>query len=311
MKVDPEKQFVPSQKNMDELVARYGLAFKNFDAATTGIENTTIITDCDEGKLVFRIYRKHKKSDDHIEQEIQFMNFLRSHGVQVPRTLKNDEGDYLTMFFADNVLWQVIAMEFVEGIHPAAYSPALIQNMASLQARLHNISAHFSDSYQSLAVSELKEQQFIKHIAATELENTRLGDFLNRAKEYAVTLADELPRGLCHLDFDKGNILVNKNDEITSILDFDDLANMHYVVDLGYSLWSVWYINGVTAASKYLLLYEQTRELNSEERAFLHSAILFRHYVICALSVLDGEVDDEHVDKYIELENDIKNTSLF
>lgn len=310
MKIDPEKQFLPNQKNLAELAAKYGLKLKSFDIATTGIENTTIIANCDRGRFVFRIYRQSKKSNGHIEQEIKFTTFLKTHDIQVPQIIVNINGDALTVFTANDVLWQGIIMEFVQGMHPANYSHSLIERMATLQATIHNISSDFSDSYLGFVLRELRERHFIKDIPVAELQDTKLVDFLDRAKKYIVTLSDDLSWGLCHLDFDEGNILVDEKDKITAVLDFDDLALAPYVVDLGYSLWSVWYSGELASASEYLLAYEQNRELSGQEKDCLRSVILFRHYVICALNILEGETDDEHVDKYLRLENEMKNHSL-
>ncbi len=310
MKIDPKKQFVPNQKNLAELAAKYGLKLKDFYIATTGIENTTIIANCDEGRFVFRVYRQSKKSDGHIKQEIKFTIFLKAHDIQVPQIIVNIDGDSLTVFTANDVSWQVIVMEFVEGVHPAKYSHSLIERMATLQATIHNISSDFSDSYLGFVLQKLREQHFIKDIPTAELQDTKLVEFLDRAKKYMVTLSDDLPWGLCHLDFDKGNILVDEKDEITVILDFDDLALAPYVVDLGYSLWSVWYSGEVESASEYLLAYEKSRKLSGQEKDCLQSVILFRHYIICAVNILEGETDDEHVDKYLRLENEMRTHSL-
>jgi Ser/Thr protein kinase RdoA (MazF antagonist) len=305
MKIESANQFKANKESLVKIAGTYGLELKDYDIAATGIENTTIIADCAKGKFVFRIYRKLKKTNEHIHQEINFTEFLHSRGIQVPRIITNNKNELLTMFTDDDSAWQIIVMDFIEGSHPAKYTTGLINTMASLQAKIHTVTKDFKSPYEGFVLKELRERQFIKHIATEDLKDNELIQFIDRAKNFHVELADVLPWGLSHLDFDEGNILVNTNDEITAILDFDDLALVPYVVDLGYSMWSIWYNSDAESARNYLKSYQESRELSTQEMNILPSVILFRHYVICAMFVLEGESDNEHIDKYLSLEKEI------
>lgn len=305
MKIDSDNQFVFDKDTLKELAKLYNLELRDYSVAATGIENTTIIADCAEGKFVFRIYRKLKKTNEHIHQEINFTEFLHSRGIQVPRIITNNKNELLTMFTDDDSTWQIIVMDFIEGFHPAKYTAVLINTMASLQARIHTVAKEYASPYVGFVLKELRERQFIKHIASDDLKDNELIQFIDRAKNIHVELTDDLPRELCHLDFDEGNILVNKNDEITAILDFDDLALAPYIVDLGYSMWSVWYNSGVESARNYLESYQNTRQLSDEEKDILQSVILFRHYLVCAMLVLEGETEIKDIEKYLRLEKEI------
>lgn len=93
------------------------------------------------------------------------------------------------------------------------------------------MSASYSDEQGALKpLANLKEYYFIDQIPQEGIDS-RLRAFLQRAKEYEVSLPSELPRGLCHLDYDTGNTLVNKN-VVAAVLDFDDLALAPFVVCL-------------------------------------------------------------------------------
>ncbi len=310
MKIESANQFKVTMESLVTIAEKYDLVLKDFTIAATGIENTTIIADCVEGMFVFRIYRKLKKTNEHIHQEIGFTEFLRSKGIQVPQIVRNNENEYITMVTRDDTTWQIIGMDFIGGKHPAEYTARLINTMAPLQAKIHTVTKEYKSPYEGFVLDELRERQFIKHIATDDLKDNELIKFIDRAKQFCVNFTDDLPRGLCHLDFDEGNILVNKNDEITAILDFDDLAIAPFIVDLGYSLWSVWYNSDAQSARNYLESYQNSRQLTDSEKDTLQSVILFRHYVICAMLVLEGKTAINDIEKYLRLEKEILTENL-
>ncbi len=61
-KLSPENLFVPSQKNVRSILARYNLPLTRFLHATHGIENLTLLVWSQRKKYVLRIYPQKKKS---------------------------------------------------------------------------------------------------------------------------------------------------------------------------------------------------------------------------------------------------------
>ena len=296
MKIDSHKQFQPDKDSVQEILSLYSLTLLNFEVANSGIENTTVIAECAEGQYALRIYRKLKKSDDHVLEEVNYMNFLHDNGFKVPKVIKNNSGVELTKYSTKDADWQVILMEYIEGHHAKRYSPKLIKNLASTQARIHTLGCDYTNRFQGAVLHTLRERYFAKNI---EPRNLEFAAFLKRVQDFEVTLSKELPFGLCHLDYDKHNILVNNDDEITAIIDFDDLALAPYVLDLGYSAWDAFYFGGVDELDSYLYEYQKVRPLSELELSSLKPVLLFRHYVVCTLFAADGKDSDEHIEKYL------------
>lgn len=296
MKIDSHKQFQPSKESVQEILSVYSLTLLSFETANSGIENTTVIVQCAEGKYVLRIYRKLKKSDDHVLEEIGYMNFLQDNGFKVPKVIKNNTGSELTKYSSQDTEWQIMIMEYIEGHHAKVYSPKLIQNLASTQARIHTLGNEYTNRFQGAVLRRLRERYFAKNI---QTDNTEFAEFLKRVQDFEVRLDEKLPFGLCHLDYDKHNILVDDNDEITAIIDFDDLGLAPYVLDLGYSAWDAFYFGGVYELNSYLHEYKKIRPLSELELSSLKSVLIFRHYVVCTLFAADGKDDNEHIEKYL------------
>ena len=113
--------------------------------------------------------------------------------------------------------------------------------------------------------------------------------------------------GYSHFDFDLGNILVDEHDQLSAILDFDDLQYAPLVICLGYTLWSVLYeTNDKNALTSYLTEYQKARTLSTLELEYLPKIMLFRHYVITTLKILNGHVAKADVQKYKALEQSLQ-----
>lgn len=311
MKIDSHRQFQPTNSKVHDILVEYGLTLQDYQLATTGIENITIIANCNEGKYVLRLYRQNKKTDEYIEQEWSFVDFLHENGFPVAQLVTNKDGEVLTKYTDSGISWQVILMKFVDGRHPSTYSPQLIANLASNQAKIHLLAPTYNDSYYGSILRNLREKYFIKQIDFTNLPSKEFGDLLKRAQDYEVNLSSEFEFGLCHLDFDADNVLVDEHDNLTAILDFDDLALAPFVLDLAYTLWDVYHDGGEEKVNQYLTEYQSIRPLSTEERSVLKPIILFRHYVISAIRTLAAEIDQTTATKYLAIEKSLANGGAF
>jgi Ser/Thr protein kinase RdoA (MazF antagonist) len=150
----------------------------------------------------------------------------------------------------------------------------------------------------------LKEEYFIKQINLRRLEDDRLRSFLERASNYTLSLDNALPKGLCHLDYDTDNLLA-KNSSVLAVLDFDDLAIAPFIVCLAYTLWHVYTEKSEDAAWEYLRYYETFRQISDLERGYIKPIMLFRHYVISAVKVLNNHTLESDIEKYLDIEKQL------
>ena len=305
MKLEPEKQFNSDFQSVASLLRNYSLELKTYAAATSGIENTTLIASSDAGKCVVRIYRLGKKSKNEITVELDFMEHLLSGGVKVPRILHNTQGTSITEFEQRGAKWQAIVMDYIAGQHADIYTTKLLIGMAQTQARMHVLSSDYVAPADAAAEDDtLREQFFLPQIDVRTITDGSLRSFLQRATDYCVPLDTSLPRGLCHLDYDKDNIIAN-NDAIAAVLDFDDLAMAPFVVCLGYTLWHVRRYGSKKMAELYIEEYEKIRQLSSLEKSYICKVMLFRHYMISDLKILNGHTNEQEVADYIALETEL------
>jgi Ser/Thr protein kinase RdoA (MazF antagonist) len=303
MKTNPDKQFKPTKQNVSKLLAAYGLQFSSYKLADSGIENCTILAQTAQGNYVLRVYQRGARSDADVQRELNFVTYLRAHSLPVAPPIANSAGDYLTHLVQNDHSWQAILMPHMPGEHATHYSDAFLTQIAVTQARMHNLAAKYKErtAFED-KLTELREGHFIKLIQNRETLDPQQQAFIARAESYVVPLDPALPRGLCHLDFDNGNIL-SRDDSITAILDFNDLALAPYIMCPAYSLWHIIMDRGLDVIKPYIQAYEQQRALIQHEKDNLIPMILFRHYVVGCLKLATGTMDDRALTQYLELED--------
>lgn len=305
MKLESDKQFKVTDSAVNSILEKYGFELISYIAASSGIENTTLLIKAKPLDVVIRIYRLNKKPIAEMELEISFMEHLYKNDIKVPRIIKNKIDEKITQLQWNNNTWQVVALEYISGEHAPEYNTELIVDIARWQARMHYASDTYLIPQNAPKIDKtLYESYFLPLIDTSSVENLEINYFLERAKIYALKLDDNLPVGLCHLDYDKDNI-ISEDNKVKAILDFDDLSVAPYVVCLGYTLWHVWQHGGKVLVDQYINEYESIRPLGTREKKALPFVILFRHYMISDLKILNGHTTSLDANNYIKLEQSI------
>lgn len=311
-KLSPEHLLVPSRKNVHAILAHYNLPLTRFLHATHGIENVTLLVWSQRNQYVLRVYPQKKKSDADILLELDFMSHLRKNGLPLPAIISSSDHQPLVVCELDHQKWQCVLMEYAPGTHPEAWTPALLDHMALLQARMHTLGEQYANTHHmksgraALRATEVPGE-LLKHTA----QESSLRNILERVKAFVVELDDSLPKGLSHFDFDIENVLT-KNNRVTAILDFGDLECLPLVVCLGYTLWDVLFEKGGSSAlvARYLQTYQAVRQLSQREKAVLREIILFRHYVITTVQIQFGDFSQDDLDKALQQEQELRNFAL-
>ena len=173
----------------------------------------------------------------------------------------------------------------------------LIPQVARYQAALHLSAIKFAESRKipENFIGGLLDY-FISEAASTSISKVSKTRFWPEAKTIIdeiiedvggrLTKLNQLPHGLVHLDYDSDNILVTPS-RVEGIIDFDDLSNLPFAVDLAYTLW--WWAwtsrdkNSEQIVRKYMKYYQQGRRLRKNELSFL---VLFMRLRSVAIGII-------------------------
>lgn len=302
-KLFPEHQPRVTSGFVREILKLYGLELLDYDLAKSGIENTTIIAKTNSAKVVVRIYRQQKKSNEEITTELDFMEFLRTHGIPTTKVIRNISGAKISQVGSIGRLWQVILMEYIDGHHDVDFDREVIDQLARLQAKIHVLGEQFAEHRKGINIPFLRETIFHEHIQKDSIKSSDLRAFIDRIRNFEVALGPDLPRGWSHFDFDPDNILFDDEHAVRAILDFDDVGYMPLVVCLGYTLWDLFVDKRDSSKLKeYLSVYEAERPLSVEEKKLLPAIMLFRHYVVSSSDLSFGRYGAATEDEMLKQE---------
>ncbi len=309
-KLAPEKQIHLTQKNISLICATYGISDFAFEPINQGIENSSARIESNNKKYVLRVYIQGKKDED-ILLEINFQDYLREHNIPIPLIYKNSDGQELNIVEIDSKRWQTILMDLVEG-QSVTENPSfeLIADLAHLQAKMHLLGIEYTEN--NKVSKEIWTELRDSH--ASKVEHTTVGgkeaqDLIKRIKAYNYKLDSDLPYGYNHLDIDFDGNVITKDNKVSGIIDFDDLAYSPIIVCLGYSLWNILDDNGIDAMKHYLREYEKVRPLSPLEYEALRHVVYFRNYVIAIIRLLlwDADTRERDIVSLIKLEKEIPN----
>ncbi len=249
----PSHNFVESKTNMAQLIANYGISDFEYKVISRGATSLTTLMYHDDTVQVLKLYHDQKQTEAIIKDELQFVLYLRSHQLAVPRPVANMAGNLLSVTTRKTGSLPFVLMEFEAGEHPRSYNLQLIDEMGSTQAKIHLAGLNYARQLRASGV-RLKS---------------------GRAKHY-LPILNIAPKGYSHFDFDKTNILV-KNDRITSVLDFEGMRYDALVSCTFFTVSDIFKTTGnIELVKQYMAAYEAVRPLQFIERFILTMALVIR-----------------------------------
>ena len=233
----------PTRSVLAEILRdRYDLVLRSFEIPPKGTKNTTAIVRTDKGLFVLRVYAKHGRSDAQIMGELDFISYLRGHGIPTPHVFLNTRGELVSKHKKGNTMWRCILMEFLPGAHPKRYTKDRLRFLAEAHARMHKLGIAYAERrpHRGARITVLRDDFFSPRLDLNKIKSVAVKGFLERGRRFSVSLGNRLPQGYNQLDYARGNMLL-KGGKLTGVLDFDDLTYTPTVICLGYTVWNALY----------------------------------------------------------------------
>ncbi|WP_010529807.1 phosphotransferase enzyme family protein [Lentibacillus jeotgali] len=209
---------------------------------TSGKNDTYLLTDQNEAKYIFRLYRAGHRDKEAILFELDAVNYLHTQGFRASYPIKKPDDDYLTEIAAPEGLRYGVLFNYSEGERPQInekHSGLIGAALGELHERtLGFLSSH--DRGFELDTSHLLDEpaavispvierylggQSVT-ILHTVVENTKAD-----LKEY------NLEKGFCHGNFYNHNMHIH--DGKIDVFDFDDCAVGYRAYDIAVSWWDL------------------------------------------------------------------------
>lgn len=266
----------PSISHMRKLLAPWGLADQDVEAAGQGADNATFVVGRGDNRRILRCYGVTK--GDEVEFELDLIDLLVDARFPTPAVVPTWDGRRAVN--EDGITAAVF--EFVDGdiLDPGMARAGDL--VARMTAELHRITEGRAPRGYRSRTDAGRLQQFLHACAHDEVFAYKHG--VERFRREVEMLAEELallrgvvPSGALHHDLHWGNILV-AGGRIVAVIDFDEAYAGPFVIDIA-SLLHYW-AHGPDAhaldcdkAGALLRAYAQVRPIGDMERRVLPLAL--------------------------------------
>lgn len=205
-------------------------------------ENATFRADCAEGSFLIRIHRHGYHSAAEIRSELEWLDFLASEGLEVPRPFRSAQDHYVEQVddLAITESRNVTVLRWVDGRMYDKVTPVHAARTGRLLAKLHKVTRSFEPSAEftrsGLGIAEQLHGKFgdlddVDWLSPDEKERLERTE---GALHEAVAALPADPNLLIHADLHTGNTLF-KGDHAAAI-DFDDCGFGSTAVDLAVAM---------------------------------------------------------------------------
>ena len=186
---------------------------------------------------ILRITHSSHRTDDQINGELEWINYLAANGVAVSGAIKSRRGNYVEVIPAGDTYFSAVVFNKARGHRPARedFGEDLYVNWGRLIGRMHALTKDFSPSRKEYRRSEWDQDGYLDFERYLPPSQTLVRESGKRIMDTVRTL----PRGrdsygLIHTDAHAGNFFVE--DGRISIFDFDDCAYNWFASDIAITL---------------------------------------------------------------------------
>ena len=251
----------------------------------------------DNTKRVLKIW--DEQTLDEVNYLLSITTYLSDNDVPTPSPIPFSNGEFMVV--KDGLAWTLLP--FVEGawLEPNYSS---LHSLGRIQASLHLVipPVNLKDKY------SMGNSLFDKLFSIAN-ERNEWSDFLHMLKSESTILKQnigELPRGIIHGDLFPDNIL-GTNDNVTSILDFEEVCYDILAFDLVMTFVGCGWENGEPVVERWEALlegYQSVRMLSHEEMDSLSDLHRLATLSIAAWRYWQFVINlpnTEHTDRYLEM----------
>lgn len=293
---------------------------------SSGIINETyLVTFFDKSEIVVRIYNKERKAKE-VAREIAIMEQLRKKGISIPEIYMIKNKKYLYFKDIDRKNRIAVCMEFIDGDELQPNDHNLIQSCAITQSKMHSILTKKDAPSKERQRGILKIKKWMDKEVMLAINNKNIKKEIKSQilEKYKSLLCDwkinqksllEIPFGIVHLDYDSSNILI-KDNNISGIIDFDDVTDSPLLIDLGFSVWWWLFFNfeksDLKVGTEYIKSYSKNRKLTGKEKDLLSFIIRVRNMILLCLLFINNspKIQNNKIKKALILDTILINNNL-
>lgn len=201
-----------------------------------GINDTYLVKNKGK-KYIFRVYSHNWRTATEIQQELHFLDVLKSKSIAVSFPILDKSNQYIQAFDAPEGVRYGVLFSFAKGQKRLQSSAGMHAKIGSEMARMHTVSKDWALDRPSYNESTLLIDPLAQIIDFLPKDLPEL-KWLKKTqayllKEFSSFDITQLRQGVVHLDIWFDNINITNEDELT-FFDFDFCGNGWLCLDLAY-----------------------------------------------------------------------------
>ena len=209
-----------------EILAKFDIHnISSFELLGGGSENTNYLVKSENGKYVLCIFEQ--KTEKNAKDLAHLLKHLEKNNFNTSKLMYNSDSEPV-------IIWKdkpIIIKTFIEGKIRNDLSPHLLKMIGKELAKLHQINA---PEYISDQLNYGKEQFVnVKKYSANSEFDIWLKNILEYIDPY---LKLNLPKSIIHADVFWDNVIIGKDDNTATIIDFEEAVNYYRLFDIGMTI---------------------------------------------------------------------------
>lgn len=267
--------------------------FVNAEPITAGTVQTNYLVRTTEGRCVFRWYEN--RSTGSVQFECHLLEYLAANRYPCAAPIKNKRAASVDIFRHKPFM----LFEYIDGQHIQQAEEKHKRQLIQIVAELQKLTVEYISPYREqrwnysveLCSRLAREQAAQLNTASAHAKAAWLDDQLT-----TLQLPPELPKAICHCDFDWSNVLF-QDDKLVALLDFDDANHTFTSFDLA-SLIDSWAWPHYSSTIEWQLArsithsYRQHRPVERLERHHLFDVYKLSILFDCIWFFSRGELPD-------------------
>lgn len=186
---------------------------------------------------ILRISHSLRRSVDQIRGEVEWINYLKDHGLNLSRAILSEAGRLVEVIGEPDSYFSAVSFEKAPGQHVTRedWNPTLFKKLGQYMGKMHAITKHYTPSESAIKRMEWDDElvdfaeKFLQPSDAGVVEKyNRLLDYLRQLPK------DHDSYGLIHVDMHRGNFFVDQGE--IYLFDFDDSQYGWFVYDIAIAL---------------------------------------------------------------------------
>ncbi|KIX20079.1 aminoglycoside phosphotransferase [Flavobacterium sp. 316] len=245
----------------------------------TGINHTYFITE-NEIKYVARVYSYKWRSKSEILAEINVLNVLKEHAINISYPIADKKGEYIQEINAPEGTRYLVLFSFAEGNKVRFINNETCFSIGSIMASIHTkmFDKEINRIHYNLETLLELPYEYAKPFFSETLEEMKF------IKKQSIEIKDyfdlnelkNIPKGVVHMDIWYDNMSITTQNEVT-IFDFDFCGNGYLIFDVAYFCKQLFHIETdkkeyESKMKSFLNGYESIRKLTKEEMLLIPKA---------------------------------------